>query len=195
MHRTSAGMTEIAQCTTRFLIKKKLHILETLFYKSQRGKKTHVIYEEIHFFPWLPISFLTRFLITSYSPWPNKIEFLQPWILFCPGHYDAFTLTPCQYKDKSSELRTPQLSRISSLFTSSSVQFRNRAVVLRVTTEKCSESWASLFLSVRREENGAIEGRKISYTRKGICRDLESLQAMTGCLQSWRPWEWRGGED
>lgn len=29
----------IAPCTTLFLIKKKLHVLETLFYESQRGKK------------------------------------------------------------------------------------------------------------------------------------------------------------
>lgn len=190
----------IAPCTTLFLIKKKLHVLETLYYESQRGKKIHDIYEETHFFPWLPVSFLTRFLNYSETflpPIHSSLTYLNfsSWILCCPGHYDVFTLsslTPGEYKDKQPWSKQHR----SHIFVSCSL----RTPLYGSETGRLFGEWQQKkihniglhFPYVQRQEEGAIQGRKFSYKGKGTGWVLEGFQGMEGCLQSWRP---RGRKD
>ena len=96
-------MTEITQCTIQFLIRKKLpYTRNPILWVPKEGG--HVIYEEIHFFPDCLYLSQLGFLITSYSPWPNR-----NWILsaLISQHSDAFTLFPDEHKGESSEQRAP----------------------------------------------------------------------------------------
>ena len=147
----------------------------------------HVIYEEIPFFHDSLYLSQLGFLITSFSPWPNRNWLLSALIshllraLWCLYSFPR----PAQRWALWTESTPP--SHVPSLFTSSSVQFRNREVLGRVTGFRKLGS-----LLVRKEER-TVQGRKFSSTQKGICWALESLQAMRGCLQSWGLWGRRRG--
>lgn len=102
MPRTSAKVKELTQCTTQFLIKKTLHILETLLWSLKGEKYIHYVYEESGFSPWLPRSFQTkclnymRFFISSLNfsmtPTVNILGTLLSWALY------ALTPTPRSLK-------------------------------------------------------------------------------------------------
>lgn len=92
--QNSAEVKELAQCTTQFLIKKTLHILETLLWSPKGEKYIHDVYEESGFSPWLPRSFQTKCL--NYMRFFHLLsEFLHPTSLLS---WALYALTPGSIK-------------------------------------------------------------------------------------------------
>lgn len=184
-------MTEITQCTIRFLIRKKLpYTRNPILWVPKEGG--HVIYEEIHFFHDCLYLSKLGFLITSYSPWPNRNWILSVLISRLPrALWRLYSFPrPAQRWELWRESTPP--SHIPSL-----LHFKFCAI------QKQRSSWQSDnrrgfrklgSLLARREEKWSCAGKKIQlHTERYLLsfREFTSSGGMFAELETPR----RGGED